>query len=221
MNASRNPWRRLLTVGCLTTLAFTGCSSMYYNAMEKIGYHKRDLLVSRVQGARDAQQEAKEQFESALEQFQSVLGTTGGSLEQSYKTLNGEYKRSESKAKAVHERIAAVENVATALFKEWETELDQYANLSLRRRSESQLQQTQRQYQQLLEAMKRAEAKIDPVLTAFHDQVLFLKHNLNAQAIAALQSELQTIETDVARLISEMEASIREAESFLRTVGQG
>jgi DNA repair exonuclease SbcCD ATPase subunit len=221
MNASRNPWRRLLAVGCLTVLTFTGCSSMYYNAMEKVGYHKRDLLVSRVQGARDAQQEAKEQFESALEQFQSVLGTTGGSLEQSYKTLNREYKRSESKAKAVHERIAAVENVATALFKEWQAELDQYANLTLRRRSESQLQQTQRQYQQLLGAMKRAEGKIDPVLTAFHDQVLFLKHNLNAQAIAALQSELQTIETDVARLISEMEASIREAESFLRTVGQG
>ena len=69
--------------------------------------------------------------------------------------------------------------------------------------------------------MKRAERKIDPVLSAFQDQVLYLKHNLNAQAIASLQSELASIEIDVARLIKEMEASIKEADSFIRTMEKG
>jgi hypothetical protein len=32
--------------------------------------------------------------------------------------------------------------------------------------------------------MLKAEQKIQPVLGAFRDQVLFLKHNLNANAIA-------------------------------------
>jgi hypothetical protein len=66
--------------------------------------------------------------------------------------------------------------------------------------------------------MKRAERKIDPVLNAFRDQVLYLKHNLNAQAIASLQSELVSIESDVARLIQEMDASIREANSFIASM---
>jgi len=57
--------------------------------------------------------------------------------------------------------------------------------------------------------------KIDPVLTAFRDQVLFLKHNLNARALAALQNELDAIQTDVASLIREMEASIAEANAFI------
>ena len=69
--------------------------------------------------------------------------------------------------------------------------------------------------------MKRAERKIDPVLSAFHDQVLYLKHNLNAQAIASLQSELASIETDVAGLIKEMEASIVEANSFIDSMEKG
>ncbi|MBT8332743.1 MAG: DUF2959 domain-containing protein, partial [Deltaproteobacteria bacterium] len=80
------------------------------------------------------------------------------------------------------------------------------------------LAETKRQYAQLIGAMKRAERKIDPVLNAFRDQVLYLKHNLNAQAIASLQSELVSIESDVARLIREMDASIKEANSFIASM---
>ena len=72
----------------------------------------------------------------------------------------------------------------------------------------------------LIDAMKRVENKIDPVLSAFRDQVLFLKHNLNAQAIASLKSELASVEDDVAALIKEMEASIAEADKFIKTMPQ-
>ena len=58
-----------------------GCESTYYKTMETMGYHKRDIMVDRVQDARDAQEDAKEQFESALEKFSSVLGFQGGNLE--------------------------------------------------------------------------------------------------------------------------------------------
>jgi hypothetical protein len=63
--------------------------------------------------------------------------------------------------------------------------------------------------------MKRAESKIAPVLSAFRDQVLFLKHNLNAQAVASLREELVSVEADIASLIKEMEASIAEADAFI------
>jgi hypothetical protein len=108
-----------------------------------------------------------------------------------------------------------VEDVAEALFDEWEAELDQYTSAPLRRSSARRLQQTRAQYGQLIQAMKRAEAKMAPVLAAFHDQVLFLKHNLNAQAIASLKGNLASIESDIAVLIREMEASIREANRFI------
>lgn len=195
--------------------ALGGCKSAYYKTMEVFGYHKRDLLVARVEDARDAQKDAKEQFQSALEKFSAVVEFEGGELEEKYKGLKAEFERSESKADAVRGRIEDVEDVAEALFREWESELGQYTNERLRRSSEQKLDETRRSYSQLISAMKRAESKIAPVLSAFRDQVLFLKHNLNAQAVASLREELVSVEADIASLIKEMEASIAEADEFI------
>ncbi|GJL61081.1 MAG: DNA repair ATPase [Nitrospirales bacterium] len=209
----------LLTVGIvLMSLTTFGCQTIYYDAMEKIGYHKRDLMVSDVEKARDAQQEAKEQFKSALDRFTKTLNIEGGELQDKYDVLNAEYEQSEAKAQAVRDRIASVEDVSEALFEEWEAELDEYSSAALRKNSQKQLTQTRNQYAQLIKAMKRAETKMDPVLAKFKDQVLFLKHNLNAQAIASLKSELVSVEGNIASLIKEMEASIKEANSFIASM---
>lgn len=204
--------KRLL---CVFLLLLTGCSSAYYGAMERLGVHKRDILVDRVEAARDSQLETKEQFSSALQQFKAVLAFDGGDLEQKYNELKGVLADSEERADDVRQRVTAVEDVAEALFDEWESELDQYSSASMRRSSENQLKQTRSRYYKLISAMKKAEAKIDPVLNPLRDQVLFLKHNLNARAISSLQAELGNIETDVARLIREMEVSIRQADQFI------
>ena len=196
-------------------VSLLSCQTAYYGAMEKLGYHKRDLLVSDVEKARDAQQEAKEQFQTALEKFSTVLNFKGGELQDKYEKLNAEYQRSETKAEAVHQRIDSVEDVSEALFEEWEAELKEYSNANLRRTSQLKLEKTRKQYGHLIKAMKRAETKMGPVMAAFKDQVLFLKHNLNAQAIASLKNELVAVEGDISSLIKEMEASINEADSFI------
>jgi hypothetical protein len=201
---------------CITT--FSGCQSAYYNALEQFGYHKRDLLVNRVQNAQDSQQAAKEQFASALETFKSVVNFEGGELEASYDQLNDEYKQSEMRAQAVSERINAVEDVAEALFDEWYTELDEYSDPELRADSERNLQVTEERYEQLMQAMRQAEENMEPVLEAFQDQVLVLKHSLNAQAIASLRDERTMVEADVTALIEQMNNAIRKAEQFLATV---
>ena len=196
------------------------CQTAYYATLEKLGYPKRDLLVSRVQQARDSQQAAKEQFQSALEHFSAVVHFRGGELEAKYTELRAELDRSEARAHTVHQRIAAVEEVAEALFKEWEAELAQYTQETLRRASASQMAQTRQRYTPLLGTMKRAEAKMEPVLAAFRDHVLFLKHNLNARAIASLRQEGVAVETDITALIRAMEAAIAQADAFIKTIDQ-
>ena len=76
------------------TSALIGCQNIYYKTMESFGYHKRDLLVSRVEDARDAQQDAKEQFKSAPEKFSKVVDFKGSKLEENYKQLKSELNRS-------------------------------------------------------------------------------------------------------------------------------
>ncbi len=201
--------------------SLSGCQRAYYAGMEKIGYHKRDLMVSDVEKARDAQQEAKEQFKSALDRFTTVLSVKGGELQAKYDTLNAEYERSEAKAQAVRNRIDSVEDVSQALFAEWEAELQEYSSASLRRDSQTKLTRTRTQYAKLIKAMKRAESKMDPVLGKFKDQVLYLKHNLNAQAIASLKGELGAVESNINLLIKEMETSIQQANAFISSMNKG
>lgn len=212
--------RKLLktVLGLCLAAVLTGCATAYYETMERFGVHKRDILVDNIEDARDSQEAAKEQFASALEEFIAVLDYEGGELEAKYNALNRELERSEARAEDVRDRIADVERVASALFREWEDELDQYSSAELRRSSEQQLNETRRRYETLIDAMHRAEAKLEPALVPFRDQVLFLKHNLNAQAVASLQDELVVIESDVSALIREMEAAIDEANAFIEAM---
>lgn len=208
---------RLLFVSVLVVAA-AGCQSAYYGAMERVGVHKRDIMVDRVESAQEAQTDAKEQFESALAQFRSIIQIKDQDLATRYDRLNDEYEDSKAAAKAVTVRIDAVEDVSEALFDEWEDEIELYSSASLKRQSAAKLSQTRRQYQGLIKAMRSAEARMEPVLRAFQDQVLFLKHNLNARAIDSLQGELGSIETDVAQLIREMERSIAESDAFISSL---
>ena len=199
----------------LALLSLGACSTVYYETMEQFGIHKRDILVDRVEEARDSQEAAKEQFSSALEQFTTLLNFDGGDLRAAYDSLNDEFEESESKAEAVSDRIRAVENVSADLFNEWEDELELYTSQSLRSSSADTLRQTRVRYEQLVASMHAAESKMLPVVNAFRDQVLFLKHNLNSRAIASLRSELVTIEGDISALIVDMENSISESNRFL------
>jgi SMC interacting uncharacterized protein involved in chromosome segregation len=200
----------LLSMPCLT-----GCESTRIELADHFGYAKRDQLVDNVQAARDGQEAAKEQFSSALEEFLAVTDADVGELDEAYASLRKQLERSEDRAEMVRDRIRSVERVALSLFREWEKELDQYQSDALRDTSTRQLEATRSRYAQLLASMKQAESKMEPVLAAFRDQVLFLKHNLNARAIAALSETASGIENDVAALIKDLEASITEANAFI------
>ncbi|MDD1643838.1 MAG: DUF2959 domain-containing protein [Methylococcaceae bacterium] len=204
----------------ITFLAFifsvSACSSVYYSGLEKMGIPKRDVMVHRVEKARDTQEETKEQFKSALDQFTAVANFKGGDLEANYNKLNSEYEASVDKANEVKKRISDIEDVSEALFEEWENEITQYSNVSLKRSSQNKLNATKAQYRQLIAAMKNAESKIEPILVVFKDQVMFIKHNLNAQAISSLKGELGSIKSDVSTLVTAMEKSINEANAFIK-----
>ena len=209
---------KLVASAFVAMLMLTGCQSAYYAAWEKVGVEKRDILVDRVEYAKESQEEAQEQFSSALEAFGAVVAFDGGELEDVYDRLNGQYEDSVAAAEDVTARIDKVEGVAEALFDEWQEELEKYQNASLKRDSASKLRETQRRYKSLMKAMRNAESKMAPVLSALQDNVLYLKHNLNASAIGALQGELSTIENNVAQLLRQMNAAIEESDAFIASM---
>lgn len=206
----------LLSVTVLAlVLTLSGCQSAYYSAMEKVGVHKRDILIDRVEETKDLQQESQEEFKSALERLTTLIDFNGGELQDTYNQLNDDYESSLNAANEVSTNINKVEDVAEALFDEWSDELEQYKSASLKRESSKKLAATKRQFDQLLRSMRSAESKMEPVLTSLHDNVLYLKHNLNAQAVSAIKGEFTNLKRDIQLLMNDMNKSIADSNKFI------
>jgi hypothetical protein len=193
-----------------------GCQTAYYAAWEQVGKEKRHLLRDNVEKAGKEQQETSEQFKDVLTQIQALYGFDGGELEKAYRGLKTDYEDCERRADDVRERIAKVEQIAKDLFREWKQELEQITNPDLKAKSRKSLNATKRRYSELEQAMRKAERRMDPVLQKVRDYVLYLKHNLNAQAVGALKQEVGQIEVEVDSLITDLNTSIQETEAFLK-----
>ena len=207
---------RLLLIGLALSLA--ACNTVYYAAWEKLGYEKRDLLKSAVKKARGEQKEAGEQFQDALTQLKKLTNYNGGSLESAYNRFKGEYEDCEAQATDVRRQIREVDTVARDLFREWENEIRQYENASLAADSRRKLAETRSRFEPLSRSLHAAESTMDPVLRQFRDQVLYLKHNLNAAAIGSLRGTADNIQGDIQRLLDQMNRSIAEADRFIQTL---
>lgn len=207
---------RLFLSAVVLTLA--ACNTVYYAAWEKLGYEKRDLLKSAVKKARGEQKEAGEQFQDALTQLKKLTNYNGGNLESAYNRFKGEYEDCESQASDVRRQIREVDTVARDLFREWEKEIRQYESASLAADSRRKLADTRARFEPLSRSLHAAEATMDPVLRQFRDQVLYLKHNLNAAAIGSLRGTADNIQGDIHRLLDQMNRSIAEADRFIQTL---
>lgn len=209
-----------LVLFMVATATSAGCQSTIrkaiYSAYETVGIEKRNILKRRVDKARDEQKDASDSFQDALETFKKVYVFEGGKLEKNYSKAKDAYDRSAKDADNVHSSIDEMETVAGDLFKEWEQEARKIETASMRSKSLDLRTQTMRKYSSMLAALKKSESRMDPILHKLNDQVLFLKHNLNAKAVASLQGESQNIERDLVRLIADMKASIAEAEGFVK-----
>lgn len=198
--------------------ALAACNSVYYSAMEKIGFEKRDLLISAVKKARGEQKEAGEEFQDAMTQLKKLSGFNGGNLESAYDKFKAEYDDCEQQATAVRSQIREVDTVARDLFREWEREARQYESAALAADSRRKLAETKSRFDQLSRSLHSAESTMDPVLRQFRDQVLYLKHNLNAAAIGSLRGTADSIQGNIQRLLEQMNRSIAEADRFIQTM---
>lgn len=215
---SNSPTPILLVAALVATAVTAGCSSAYYSAWEMLGQEKRDLLRSNVESVKQEQQAAADDFEDALERLRSLYDIDGDKLEKTYDKLKDDAEDAENRAQDIRDRIDKIDSIANDLFKEWDQEIGEISNAGYRQKSRAKLNETKYKYNALAASLEKSEASMDPVLTHLNDNVLFLKHNLNAAAIGGLAADMEGIETDIEQLIADMRASISEADSFLKTL---
>ena len=70
----------------------------------------------------------------------------------------------------------------------------------MRTQSQRELKETRQRAETLIRSMEKAQRRIEPVLKPLRDRVLFLKHNLNAQAVGALDAAISEADQSVASM---------------------
>jgi hypothetical protein len=212
--------KRRTLVLLLPALVISSCNSIYYAAMEKLGREKRDILVKRILTVKKDQQETGEQLKSTLDVFKEVTGFDGGNLEKTYNRLHDSLEHCKDRAKELHDHVNSVDDVAKRMFSEWKGEINDMRNVTLKRQSQTLLTNAQRQHSGYMRQMRATETKINPVLQAFNDQVVFLKHNLNARAISSLKKTSVDLDLQANDLIGEINESSNEADQYIKTLAQ-
>jgi predicted nucleic acid-binding Zn-ribbon protein len=210
-----NHLRRTLLV---FAVLLSGCTSAYYKTMRTLGKEKRDILVSRVKDAKKDQDQTKQKLKTTMESFQELTGFQGGSLETSYKRLNNDFESANDQAVKLHNKVESIDQVSNDLFREWQGEIAEISNPKLKSQSTTMLRDARVRQAAYLRAMHKTESQITPVLAAFHDQVLFLKHNLNSRAIGSLKGTSASLQSDVADLIQSIDVSSAEADKLINTL---
>ena len=211
--------RRVVSLSLIVfSVLLSGCHSTYYKAMSTLGKEKRDILVSRIKDAKKDQDQTKQKLQTTLESFQALTGFKGGTLEKSYKRLNSDYESAASQADKLHDKIQSIDQVSNDLFKEWQGEINAMDNGKLKSQDTVMLRNAKTRQSTYMRAMRRTEDQIAPVLKAFQDQVLFLKHNLNSRAIGSLKNTSAGLQSDVADLIQSIDASSQEADKLISSL---
>jgi len=210
--------RRAYLLVNVAVFLLAGCQTAYYATMAKFGWEKRDLLKKAVLQARNEQKEAQTEFKDALTRLREMYQVQGGNLEKQYDRLKADFDQCATQAKDVRKRIKDMDQIATDLFAEWEKEIGTMSNTQLVGESRKKLAETKAKYAALSSSLTQAEVAMDPVLKSFHDHVLYLKHNLNAAAIGSLKGEATNIQAEITRLINQMNDSISQADSFIKSL---
>lgn len=203
-----------LTTSCAKRI-HKAVNDVKYSAYESVGMEKRDLFKREISNVKEDQEDTGEAFKDALTRLKEIYHVDGGDLEKQYTKLKNSLDDAKEESTELKERIRKVDEVANDLFVEWSDEIKEIKTSDLRSKSSKKLSETKKKYKELERQLQRSEKKIEPVLSKLSDQVIYLKHNLNAKAIGGLKEEQADIQADIKSLIEEVNESTRQADAFI------
>jgi DNA repair exonuclease SbcCD ATPase subunit len=207
--------RIILTTTAMAAALFGCKSSTYYEAAETVGYEKREMLIDRLQEARDSQVGAKQQMQTALYTLRRIGSVPETELEDLHDDLATEVNRAKDQLDDLHDDIAAVESVARSLFDDWEDDLAKFENQEARNRSQEELRDTRKRHETLVAELRSSERKLQRIMPRLEDQARVLEHAEELGRSPSLTDDLDDVREEISTLIEELDDSIDRTQRFI------
>jgi hypothetical protein len=171
----------------------------------------REAVVATGEESKAALEDSLTQWGKILDGYNSIMDGSAKNTEKTYKTLLSDLKAAEGKGANTTKSLTKMDKQAQSFFKDWEKELDQFSNESMKEKSTAMMDKDKAGYADFKDRMTQAGEVFAPVLQELNDQVLFLGRNLSPDGIEMLQDEATKMNEMVKEATAQVEALLAGA----------
>ncbi|UZP66610.1 DUF2959 domain-containing protein [Desulfovibrio mangrovi] len=221
MRVTRSVVCVLVSLMCILVLgAVTGCQKAYYDALEAVGFEKREMLVDRSEELRDTLHLVKTEFGVAFSRLGTIVQPDALAPDQQYEQAQVLYDSCEDRYDELRKGIEKTEDVANALFEDWIEQTTQHPEGSMRAASQKRLDETREAFRTMMRPVRSASDRVPPVLSALEQHVMHLKLNQSPQASENVIAELDRSQTDLQALLDHAQTAIDATNGFIHSMSR-
>jgi hypothetical protein len=200
----RRPWRGVAVLAVLALAATAGAQS-------DEGVKQVERLVKASGNTVKAVADTKLQLVKTLDIYNALMADDAKDRKKLYNSLQKEMENTEKRRATIGEVAATMSAEADTLFKQWTDSAAAIENADLRKKSEERLAATKASYAEIGTVGQKASDLYGPFMKDLQDQVTFLGHDLNAEAVASLKPEAAKINEAASKLIQSIDDTITTA----------
>lgn len=208
-----------VAVCALVALGGSSCSSLrgVFDRGGDHGLEEVDSLLGTVERAHLECELSKAESSSALDALHTVVAPDfRGDAIMAYEALVVTLERSLEQAEALRETIEPMDTAAERVAVDWEADLAAFGSEVMREKSRARLAQTTTAYLAVQQPLRAAAKAYDVFNVGLADHVLYLEHDLNPSAVAAIEDELVTLTALQADLDAKLELCMGAASDYVR-----
>jgi hypothetical protein len=199
-------------MSCAVALAALGLATLA-TAQSNEGVKQTERLIKASGNTVKAIGETKVQLMKTMDVYNALMADDATDRKKLYKSVQKEMDNTEKRRMKITEEAAKMKSEADTLFAQWAESAAAIENPDLRKRSEDRLEATKASYAEIEAVGQKAADLYPPFMKDLQDQITYLGHDLNAEAVASLKPE-------VAKLNEKAQALVRSLDDTIGTANQ-
>jgi hypothetical protein len=197
-------WRGVAVLAVLALAATAG-------AQTDEGVKQVERLVKASGDTVKAIGETKVQLMKTMEVYNSLFADEATDRRKIYNQIQKEMENTDRRRARISEEAAKMNAEADTLFKGWADSTAAIENPDLRERSEERLNATRASYGEIGTVGQKAADLYAPFMKALQDQITYLGHDLNPEAVASLKPDAEKLNERSDKLIQSIDDTIATA----------
>jgi len=199
----------------LALAASAGCASNKPGA----GLVQVDQLVTSIEKVHTSSEMAQQRVTESLAALRSLVALDfGDDVVGAYAKTEIALAESTRQLGAFDEDVQEMKSMAEPVFKKWAEDLDSFTNLEMRLKSQNRLAQTRQRYDAIVLSVEPTQAAFAALHQQISDCALFLKHDLNAAACAALRPDVEALSMATDQLDEQLAKCQSAAKDYVEAV---